>query len=206
MRAELSLHAKTRIIGMVAHMYAPKRYLGQTRGLKGHEDLIEAVALLQRKRSDFVCVIVGGPWAGAVGYQRRIMRYAHERCGNRVLFLGHRSDVPDLYADMDVVVHPSHSENVGAAAESLLLGVPTIATSVGGFPDLVKPGHTGWLVPAGAPKAICDAITEALDAPVRARAMAELGRQLATDMFDVRKTASAVGRAYSNIVANAKVG
>lgn len=68
LRRELGLGQGTKIIGMVAYMYAPKRYLGQRRGLKGHEDLIDAVALCLRHIPDMVCVIVGGAgWTAPPG-------------------------------------------------------------------------------------------------------------------------------------------
>jgi glycosyltransferase involved in cell wall biosynthesis len=147
LRRELRVGPDTKLIGMVAYMYAPKRYLGQRRGIKGHEDLIDAVALCLKEQKDILCVFIGGAWNGADRYEGRVREYAKKRLGGRAIFLGTRNDVAELYPDLDVVVHPSHSENVGGARESLLLAVPTIATNVGGFPDLVKPGETGWLEP-----------------------------------------------------------
>ena len=80
-----------------------------------------------------------------------------------------RSDVAELYSDLDVVVHPSRSENLGGALESLALGVPTIATNVGGFPDLVTHHETGWLVPPKSPTHITGAIMDAFSDPQASR-------------------------------------
>ena len=77
--------------------------------------------------------------------------YARRKCGEAVVCLGTRGDIADLYADLDLVIHPSHSENVGGAVESLLLARPTITTNIGGFPDLIKDGVTGYLVPPKKP-------------------------------------------------------
>lgn len=203
LRNELGLGPKCKIIGMVAFMYAPKRYLGQKRGLKGHEDLIDAFKICLEKHPDLRCVIVGGPWNNAVKYEAALHRYARERCGDRVIFLGTRHDVPDLYADFDVVVHPSLSENVGGAAESCLLGVPTVATRIGGFPDLVRDGETGWLVPPRNPEAIAGAIQDALNHPDEAQKRAMVGQQLAQNLFDVRKTANDVKHIYEQILVTA---
>ena len=131
--------------------------------------------------------------------------YARERCPEGVVFLGPRKDVPALYPDVDVAVHPSHSENVGGAVESLLLGRPTIATNVGGFPDLVREGETGWLVPARDPKRLAGAIVGALRGPERAIDMARRGRELARRMFDVRSCARDVLGAYQRIARRAGV-
>lgn len=202
LRAELSCSEDAPIVGMVAYMYAPKRYLGQRRGLKGHEDLIDAITLVQQRIPDVQAVFIGGAWAGAIRYEERVRQYGESRLGNTVHFLGTRSDVPKLYADMNAVVHPSHSENVGGAGESLLLGVPTIATDVGGFPDLVKPGKTGWLVPAKSPEALAEAIIDAVRNPSRASQMAESGRLHARDLMDVRKNAGDVLAIYERILAH----
>ena len=200
LRAELGLPEGARIVGMVAYMYAPKRFLGQTRGLKGHEDLIDAVAICLRDDPSIYCVMAGGAWNEAYAYERRVRAYARRRCGDRVIFLGTRGDIADLYADFDVVCHPSHSENVGGAAESLLLAVPTIASDVGGLPDLVKPGQTGWLVPPRDPHRLAAAIREALASREHARELALRGQELTRHVFDVRRCAADVLSAYGQIL------
>ena len=108
--------------------------------------------------------------------------------------------MPYLYADFDVVAHPSHSENVGGAAESQLLAVPTIASNVGGFPDLVKPGETGWLVPPKDPDALARAIGDALGDPLRAKRYADQGQVLASKLFDVRSTSREILGIYTDIL------
>ena len=200
LRHELGLPPDAKLVGMVAYMYAPKRFLGQTRGLKGHEDLIDAVALCLKEDPSLYCVMAGGAWNEAYEYERRVRAYARRRCGDRVIFLGTRSDIADLYADFDVVCHPSHSENVGGAAESLLLAVPTIASDVGGLPDLVKPGTTGWLVPPRNPHRLAAAIKDALASRERARGMARRGQALTRHVFDVRRCAADVFGAYRQIL------
>lgn len=199
LRSELGLSETVKIIGMVAFIYAPKRYLGQKRGLKGHEDLIDAVKLCLKAYPNIRCVMVGGPWDNATNYERSVKRYARQHCGDRVTFLGTRDDIPNIYADIDVAVHPSHSENVGGAGESCLLGVPTIATKVGGFPDIVHDGITGWLVPPKNPKALAKAMLEALHNPMEAQRRAQDGQKLAKQLFDVRRTAAEIVDIYKEI-------
>lgn len=200
LRRELGLDADTPIVGMVAYVYAPKRWLGATRGLKGHEDLIDAMALLRRTRPNVRCVIVGGAWQGAQREEARVREYAKRRCGDAVIFLGTRRDVPELYADFTMAVHPSHSENLGGSQESLPLGVPTIATRVGAFPDVVRDGETGWLVPPKDPPAIARAIEEVLDDPEEARRRTVRGQQLTRTLVDVRSTAKDTLGIYETIL------
>jgi glycosyltransferase involved in cell wall biosynthesis len=189
------------IVGMVAYMYAPKRYLLQRRGLKGHEDLIDALALCRDGGIDVAGVFVGGAWGNATEYERSVRTYAKKRLGDGGIFLGTRNDVIDLYPDFTIAVHPSHSENLGGAAESLLLQVPTIATDVGGFPDIVQDGETGWLVPPGSPEALASAIADVIANPLEARRRAIRGQELAHNMLNIQQNAKDVITAYEQVVA-----
>lgn len=194
LRSALDLGPDVPLVGHVAWSYPPKRWLGHDRGIKGHEDLIDALHRLP----GVVGVFVGGPWTGGGAYHERIRRRA-SRLGARARFLGPRDDVAELYADVDVAVHPSLSENLGGAGESLLLGVPTVATAVGGLPDLVCYGETGWLVPPRDPAALARAIREALDDRPAAIRRAEAGGRLARALLDVRSTAADVAALYERV-------
>lgn len=200
LRDELNIPENFKIVGMVAYAYAPKKWLGQTRGLKGHEDLIDAMEIVAASNSNVICVIVGGPWIGAEEYFKTILEYGKKKLGDKVIFLGTRKDVPDLYPDFDLVVHPSLSENLGGAAESLLMGVPTIATNVGGFPDIVKPNVTGWLVPKKNPTILARTILEALSDEAKASSLASEGYRQVMHSLDVRNTSKDVYNFYKIIL------
>lgn len=200
LRKELELGDDAIIVGMVAYMYAPKRYLGEKRGLKGHEDLIDAVALLQDKYPKMHLVFIGGAWNGATDYERQVIEYGNSKCRN-IHFLGTRSNVPALYQDFTLVVHPSHSENLGGAAESLSMGIPTIATNVGGFPDIVKDGETGYLVPPSTPVLLAEAIEKMINNPAKTAEMAARGKAFTSSMLDAKKTSKVVYDFYRRIVA-----
>lgn len=195
LREELELSDKDIIVGMVAYMYAPKKYLGEKRGLKGHEDLIDAVSLIQDKYPNLHLVIIGGAWAGAVKYEQKVIEYGKKKVRN-IHFLGTRTNVPDLYQDFNMVVHPSHSENLGGAGESLQLAVPTIATNVGGFPDIVIPGKTGYLVPPFSPRSIADAIEQNIANPEEGRKFAKQGKELLHEMLSAKTTSKDVHKFY----------
>ena len=108
LRSELGISADEPVIGMVAYAYAPKRWLGYRRGIKGHEDLIDALALLRQRGRRVHGVFVGGAWAGADQYYREIVNYGRERLGDHGHFLGTRDDVASIYPEFDIAVHPSH--------------------------------------------------------------------------------------------------
>lgn len=200
LRQELGVPIESPIVGMVAYAYAPKRWLGYKRGIKGHEDLIDSIAMIQDADVDAHGVFVGGAWNGADDYYRSIVDYGRCKLGKRAHFLGTRSDVRQIYLNFDVAVHPSHSENLGGAGESLAMAVPTIATDVGGFPDIVIEGETGWLVRPRDPLSLARAIQLAIGEPVHGKEMALKGQALVRDLLDVRSTSLQMAHIYRAIV------
>jgi len=205
LRAELGVGPETKLVGMVGIMYPPKRYLGQRRGLKGHEDLIDALAIVMQQRSDVIGVVIGGAWNDAAAYEERVRAYGKARCGERIVFLGERADVPELLPGLDLAVQPSHTEGVaGTTKEALLSRVPVISTDVGGQADLIVHGETGWLVPAKEPRAMAAAILEALRDPARAQAMVVKGDRHLRAHFDGERNNAEVVRIYEAILASGR--
>lgn len=205
LRHILGLGPEVPIVGMVAYMYKPKRWLAQRRGIKGHEDLIDALAEVQRTRPTVQGVFIGGAWAGAAHYENAVRAFGARRLGSSAHFMGSRSDVNALYPDMDLVVHPSHSENLGGAVESCMLRVPTIATDVGGFPDLIETSRTGLLVPPKTPHALARAIEQVLDAPEKAQGWATEAERRARTLCDIRENARQVVDFYGDILGQGSV-
>jgi glycosyltransferase involved in cell wall biosynthesis len=83
---------------------------------------------------------------------------------SQVSFLGWRTDLEAVYADLDVVVNSSRNEGTPVALiEAMAAGCPVVATAVGGTPDLLGGGARGLLVPAADPSALAGAILRTLD-------------------------------------------
>jgi glycosyltransferase involved in cell wall biosynthesis len=200
LRKELNMDDNDFLIAMVSYMYAPKRYLGQTKGLKGHEDFLEALSMCMAVNQRIKGVVIGGAWNGAAEYEAFLNAKGMELCGDRIAFVGTRSNVPELYADVDLVIHPSYSENLGGAAESLLLGVPTITSNVGGFPDIVIEGETGYLVNPGRPDELANAILKAVGDHESIKQMAAEGSRRLRSMLDVERTGREVVGIYRTIL------
>jgi glycosyltransferase involved in cell wall biosynthesis len=199
LRHELGLPPGDPLVGMVCYMYAPKRFLGQTTGLKGHEDFIAAFRIAQRTLPNLRAVVIGGAWNGAMRYEQRLRKLGRQVCRDSMKFLGTRSDVPALYPDLDLAVVASHSENVGGAVEPLLSGVPVVSTNVGGLPDLVQPGRTGRLVSPRDPQGLAEAIVWSMQNRAESRRLALEGQNLAKRLFNVETTAREVAEIYSRI-------
>ena len=188
------------IVAMVSYFYKPKKFLGQKRGLKGHEDFIDAMKEVIPNHPNVVPVIIGNAWDGAQAYENRVKEYAQKALGDRVIFTGYRSDVYDIYPEVNVVVHPSHSENLGGAAESLMLAVPTISSDVGGFPDIVIPGETGCLVKAKNPEDLAEKIIWAIEHQDEMKDMAKKGQTLVNELLDLENTSKTIYNVYEKIL------
>jgi glycosyltransferase involved in cell wall biosynthesis len=201
LRKELGISPEVPLVGMVAYMYAPKRFLGQRRGLKGHEDFIAALCQVRETNPNVRAVIIGGPWGRALRYETRLRKLGAKVGNGWLTFLRTRRDIPAIYPDLDLAVVPSHSENCGGAVEPLLSGVPVVATNVGGLPDLVQENKTGWLVPPRSPKELARAILDSLQNPNESRRRAIEGQKLAQTTFEVKSTGREVASVYEKILA-----
>jgi glycosyltransferase involved in cell wall biosynthesis len=204
LRRELGLAPDTPLVGMVCYMYAPKRFLGQTAGLKGHEDFIAAFPIAKKKFPNLHGVIIGGAWNGATSYEKHLRELGHRACNGYLSFVGTRSDIPTIYPDVDLAVVPSHTENLPhAAVEALLSGVPVVSTNVGGLPDLIQEGVSGRLVPPRNPQAIAAAIVDSLQNRTETQRLTIIGQEMARHLFDVKRTTREVAQIYGKLVADA---
>lgn len=199
---KLSIPRNYKIIGNVSHIYKPKFYLGQTKGIKRHEDLIVAIAEVTKKREDVVGVLVGGAWRGAESYEKRLRKLAQHVAPGKIHMLGHApsSSVLSLWSDFDLAIHVPTSENCGGVVEPVLAEVPVIASNVGGIPEVIIPQETGTLVEPKNPVALAQKILENLDNLFEAKQLAIQGKKRVQELFNVLKTAREVKEIYGIIL------
>lgn len=197
---QYGIDEKSPIIAMVSYFYKPKKYLGQKRGLKGHEDFIDALDIVIKKHPEITPMIIGNAWDGAEKYEVEVQNYAKMKMGNKIIFTGYRSDISKIYPEISIAVHPSHSENLGGAAESLAYGVPTIASSVGGFPDIVIEGKTGLLTEAKNPEMLADKIMWMIEHYEAACNMASKGEKYVRNLLDIQNTSNIIENIYNKIL------
>jgi glycosyltransferase involved in cell wall biosynthesis len=110
---------------------------------KGQRYLLEALADLAKVRDDFLCLFAGD------GAQRAELEALSQQLNvqDHVQFLGNRNDIYSLLKQADIFVLPSLVENHSLAVmEAQIIGLPVIATRVGGNPELLSHLHTGVLV------------------------------------------------------------
>jgi glycosyltransferase involved in cell wall biosynthesis len=150
--------------------------------MKGQDVFIRAAAGLARRFDDLFFVLVGD------GDNRRDYETLVEQLGlrDRVLFLGWRRDVPNVLANLDVVVLPTVNDFEGtplAVIEALAANKPVVATDVGGVSEVIRDGETGRLIPIKDPAAIVAAVGSLLDDPRRAQVMSQSGRELVSRLY-----------------------
>ncbi|HVM52620.1 MAG TPA: glycosyltransferase family 4 protein [Acidimicrobiales bacterium] len=162
-RAEIGIPTDAFVAVICAYFYSPKRLVHRGAGIKGHDHLLEAWREFALDRDDRHLLIVGaGHLTTDEPYFDRLRRDFAD-VGGSVHWLGGTSDVRQFYVAADVSVSPSLSENLGAPGEAAALGVPSIASAVGGMPDLVVDGWNGWLVPPRSPERLVDALRDSHD-------------------------------------------
>ena len=206
LRKRLGLPADALIVGNINYIYPPKRYLGQTVGLKRSEDVIDALAIVMAKLKSVCGVLIGNTLPGySRSYEAMLRRKAKDACGDRLLMPGYFSseEVHQSWPDFDCAVHIPSSENCGGVVEPLSAGVPVIASNVGGLPEVVFDGVTGKLVPVGNPPAVAEAIVDVLSNLSYWRDRAANGRDLVRVMFDVTRTGTEILQIYQHILSGA---
>ena len=124
--------------------------------------------------------------------------------GDRVRFLGPRSDIPEILGAADVFVLSSDYEGSPLSImEAMAAGKPVISTAVGGVPELVEDGRSGLLVPRGSPKALAEAVNLMVKNHEAREAMGRASLGLATERFDARVMTRAYEGLYDEIVRSA---
>jgi sugar transferase (PEP-CTERM/EpsH1 system associated) len=135
--------------------------VGRLQAVKDQVTLVRAFALsrsLAGAASDKLrlCIAGDGPLRREV--EEEIVRAG---VGSQVWLAGTRGDVPDVMRGLDLFVLPSRAEGISnTILEAMATGLAVIATNVGGNAELVLPGETGALVPAGDPAAMSEAIAQ----------------------------------------------
>lgn len=205
-RRELEIADSAPLIGQIAHFYpvvdgllAPPLIRG--RGLKGHEDFLAAARIVLDQRPDARFLLVGRGWGSRGEEHRRDIQRLAERLGidRAVIFTGHRSDVPDILATVDVSVQCSLTENYGGTIESLLMSAPTIATRIGGMPETVHDEETGLLVPPCDANALAAAMLRLLGDRSLAKQLGQRGREAMLERFTTERTVAAVDSLYREL-------
>jgi glycosyltransferase involved in cell wall biosynthesis len=149
---------------------------------KDAANLLRAAAIVARKWPAFQLEIAGD--GRCLPELRRLA--GQLGLAASVTFLGQVRDVPAVLERASLFVLPSLSEGVSLTLlEAMARGLPIVATRVGGTPEVVLDGVTGFLVPAADPAALADRIERLLANPQSAQMMGRAGRRRVEEAFDI---------------------
>ena len=145
-------------------------------------------------------------WIAGDGMLRKKLEALVRKLGleETVTLLGHQDDIAAIMAASDVFIMPSLGESfANALLEAMALAKPVIATSVGGIPEVVRDGETGWLVPPRQPAALAEAVLQVLRDPDGAARIATRGRDFVASRFAASHIASRMAEVYREVVSAA---
>lgn len=163
--------------------------VGQVGRWKGHEDVLLALDILKRKYnlSQFKLSIFGTGDPSFIQELNKLIEEKHLK--DQVEWKGFVNNIEQIYADLQVVCIPSRSEEPFAtsALEAGLFAVPVIVSNRGGFPEIVKHQHNGFIVEANAPEEIAKFLAILIEDPSMALQKGLNHQQIVSQLFSYNK-------------------
>ena len=150
--------------------------------VKGVDVLVEAFPRVLESVPGAGLILVGG----GPNHETLIARAEALGIRDAMTFTDRQTNPAPYLAAADLAVLPSRREGLPVSAlEAFALARAVVATAVGGTPDVVRDGETGWLVPPEDPSALADAIVSALSQPEERARRAHLGRELVASNYSM---------------------
>ena len=187
-RASLGIPERGPLIGNVAALV----------GVKDQTTLLAAMAVALRTVPALQLVIAGE------GPLRPVLEQQIEQLGikSSVTLLGYRNDVPRLLRALDGFVLSSKEEGLGTSIlDAMACGLPVVATAAGGIPEMVRPGRTGFLVPAGDVTAMAAAMVCMVSDHSSVAELVENAKQMVQTEFAVESMIEGNLKVYEQVLA-----
>ena len=174
--------------------------LGNVAALVGHKDqatLLRAMAGIVQELPQTHLVIAGeGPLRAPLVALRNSLGLSEH-----VRFLGYRNDVPQLLRTLDLFVMSSKEEGLGTSVlDAMACGVPVVATSGGGIPEMVRHNATGWLVPVGDAEALAQGVIGAYRDRERTTRLAQAALAMVDREFRVDRMVKGNLEVYARVL------
>lgn len=171
-------------------------HISNFRPVKRVTDVVEVFAGISREVPARLVLVGDGP------ERPRAMEKAEELgVRERILFLGKHQSVDELLACADLFLLPSKNESFGLAAlEAMACGTPVIASNMGGLPEVVTHGETGFLFPLGAVEEMADAGTSLLKDDARWKDFSRAARADAVERFSNHRVVPMYERLYMDVI------
>lgn len=191
-KAELDLETAFPVVALI----------GQLAEWKGQLDLIKAAPAVARAFPIMKLLLIGGPVVENANYEERLRELVKTLgLDDQVTFTGHRNDIPECMAALDIFVSASWVEPFGLVIiEAMASGKPVIGTYAGATPEIVTEGETGLLVPPHDADALADAIIKLASNRDTLRRMGQAGRRRAEACYSMKRWCEDVRSFFTTVL------
>lgn len=183
-------------------------YTGKLNKGKGLEYLLDALKILRQSQPQLHLVLVGAGAHMFLSLEEHLRSKVSEyELADSVTFTGYQTNVVDYLQASDIFVMPSEMEALCISLiEALAAGLPSIATDVGGIPDVARHKQEALLVPPRDAQALAGAIEQVLTDKHLARQLSENGRARANEVFGIDVVASQHLELFTSLMAQQSEG
>lgn len=177
-------------------------FVGRVNADKGIEVLFKAMELIWQRWPQ-VRLLMVGPLEDGHGLSPKIVHQIHEDA--RVVYVGKQSEMPVMYAAMDLLVLPSFREGLpNVLLEAASMGVPMIASNISGCSDIIQHGVYGYLFPVGDHLALAKWMEAFLENPAESLAMTVKAQNFVQESFSQTEMRDALYHLYQARLAQLK--
>ena len=171
-------------------------HISNFRAVKRAEDVVSVFAKLTSKQPSRLVLIGDGPERPRV-----LMRAEELGVRDRVMFLGKHTSVHEVLSCADLFLLPSASESFGLVAlEAMACGAPVVASNVGGLPEVIEHGTSGYMFDVGDIDAMAEAGLRIMGDDEHWRSLSEAGRALAEERFSSERVVPQYERYYEQVL------
>lgn len=169
---------------------------------KGQVYFLEMMRILKQKYPDIKGLVIGeGP------LKEKLIHKAKElQLEKSVVFTGLRKDIPDLLNFIDILVSSSTYEGLPMILlEAMAAGKPIVATRVGGNPEIIDDGKTGFLVPAKDPQALVDRVASLLDDNEYSKKIGDSAQEKVKKLYSIEKMLQDTENIYDELLTKKRI-
>jgi glycosyltransferase involved in cell wall biosynthesis len=186
-RREFSINRSDIIIALIGHLGVEK----------GHIFFLESAKIILENNPETRFVIIGD------GYMKDELIDKTRQMGieDHVIFTGFRRDIPDIMNAIDILVLPSVNEGMPMVIlEAMSASKPVVATKVGGIPEIIVDGETGYLVPPYDANRLAEAVLKLIDDPEKAKDFGNAGFKRMKTYFSADQMADKTQNLYESLI------
>ena len=190
-----------RLMGRCRKYFAPHgekvlAHISNFREVKRVVDVVNIFARVEKAVSCRLLLVGDGPEMNRV--EQEVLRLGLE---GKVQFLGKQENVQEILQMVDVFILPSEQESFGLVAlEAMACGVPVVASRVGGLPEVVQHGKTGYLEEVGDIRGMSEAVVKLLTDDSRYKMFSEQAVTWARETFPVERAVQGYEKVYESVV------